>query len=856
MRIKKLYGRFSRWYVFGKLHEPGIELPVSGKEFDLGLVRARLSRVLVTTSVIDVSGVVEGQKPPGLHLSVHARAGAATLSAPVRIDWSENPATGSARGVFQATLNVPPSPHGRLNLRLEMPDGTHRQKTIVRYDQDDLARIIGGMDRAFRQFLAREVLPRTLHFALPGPRHKARRAISRTLDTQTFFAAGARHIDIGASFDATQSAQHQATRSAVDIIVPVFNGYDCLARFFARLGSTTRHERAHIWIIHDRSTDERVWPVIQEFAASADFDGRTTVLHNARNLGFPAAVNRGLMKSRHHAVVLNTDVSLPQHWLARLTAPLADVEVASATPFSNRATLASFPEIDRDNDLPFNLDADSIDAVFAEVAPLAWQLDLPTGVGFCLALSRRFLDRIGGFDADTFGRGYGEENDWCQRAAAIGGRNVLVSNLFVEHDHGLSFPSIEKKRLLARNLNVLNRRYPKFHGEVEAYMNADPALPLRAALFAKLACSRAAGGIEIFIDHTLGGGANWYREERLKAQRAAGRPTIVVSGQRKTGNLYVTIEGNGTVMRLALASFHDLDRLIPAGDHIRWVYNCAVGFAESREVPAFLANRINGMANALEIALHDYFPICPSYTLLDAAGRFCGVPADLERCRDCLAINPHRDSATEGVEIDHWRASWGNLLAQAGTIRAFSHNSARLLERAYPATAGRISIAPHAHMEKLRKVASPAPSGPVTIAVIGSIAYAKGGALVKEAARIARTEGLAARIIVIGELSSEFADPAITVCGRYVRTELPDLAEQHGVHMVWFPSIWPETFSYVTEEAMNMGLPIACFDIGAPAERVRNYDHGLVLNGQDTRQALLAMIEHARKVCATRNRTI
>ena len=90
----------------------------------------------------------------------------------------------------------------------------------------------------------------------------------------------------------------------------------------------------------------------------------------------------------------------------------------------------------------------------------------------------------------------------------------------------------------------------------------------------------------------------------------------------------------------------------------------------------------------------------------------------------------------------------------------------------------------------------------------------------------------------------------MTVTGRYMRSELPDLVEHYGVDMVWFPSIWPETFSYVTEEVMDMGLPIACFDIGAPAERVRGYAGGLVLQNKDARQALMAMLDHLKMACA------
>ena len=47
--------------------------------------------------------------------------------------------------------------------------------------------------------------------------------------------------------------------------------------------------------------------------------------------------------------------------------------------------------------------------------------------------------------------------------------------------------------------------------------------------------------------------------------------------------------------------------------------------------------------------------------------------------------------------------------------------------------------------------------------------------------------------------------------------------------MVFLPSIVPETFSFVAEEVMALGLPLAAFDIGAPAERIRYYTRGAIL---------------------------
>jgi len=56
--------------------------------------------------------------------------------------------------------------------------------------------------------------------------------------------------------------------------------------------------------------------------------------------------------------------------------------------------------------------------------------------------------------------------------------------------------------------------------------------------------------------------------------------------------------------------------------------------------------------------------------------------------------------------------------------------------------------------------------------------------------------------------------------------------------MFLFPSVWPETFSYVTSELMALEVPLACFDLGAPAERVRDYAQGLVVSRIEAAAAL------------------
>jgi GT2 family glycosyltransferase len=94
---------------------------------------------------------------------------------------------------------------------------------------------------------------------------------------------------------------------------------------------------------------------------------------------------------------------------------------------------------------------------------------------------RAALRRLGDFDAETFGRGYGEENDFCLRAAAMGWRNVLCDTAYVVHHGGASFEPLD----LApggENLARLLARWPDYNERVARFIMADPLAPLRLAL--------------------------------------------------------------------------------------------------------------------------------------------------------------------------------------------------------------------------------------------------------------------------------------------------------------------------------------------------------------------------------------
>ena len=176
----------------------------------------------------------------------------------------------------------------------------------------------------------------------------------------------------------------------------------------------------------------------------------------------------------------------------------------------------------------------------------------------------------------------------------------------------------------------------------------------------------------------------------------------------------------------------------------------------------------------------------------------------------------------------------------------FSESSRRLLSRAYPDVTERILVRPH-EVVPLRRV-STAPilkEGPLVLGVIGSIAHHKGAGVVQQLAREIEFTCAPVKVVVIGQLQADSRCEAITVTGPYDRDALPEIVERMGIQLVLFPSICPETFSYVAHEVMSMGLPMVTLDVGAPADLVRTSGLGRVATRSDGPGLLREILEYA-----------
>lgn len=95
----------------------------------------------------------------------------------------------------------------------------------------------------------------------------------------------------------------------------------------------------------------------------------------------------------------------------------------------------------------------------------------PTAHGFCMLIKRSLIAKYGLFD-EAFGKGYGEEVDFCQRIRQAGYYCLLANRAFVFHQEARSFSLEAKAKMLEVNNQIIWERYPNYRQEVRDYMQS------------------------------------------------------------------------------------------------------------------------------------------------------------------------------------------------------------------------------------------------------------------------------------------------------------------------------------------------------------------------------------------------
>ncbi len=638
-------------------------------------------------------------------------------------------------------------------------------------------------------------------------------------------------------FSSCTASAHQrgAPAARVNIVIAVFRDVDT-TRACIDSALASRGDRGD-WVI--LVNDDSPEPEMERLLAGYEAVRDVHVLRNASNLGFVQSVNRALsFCAEGDVLLLNSDAVLFAGALEEMQRVAhGSADIGTVTALSNNATIFSYPNPRHGGARLEDIDWPSLAAIaLRENAGKA--IDVATGHGFCLYVKRDVLRCIGQLD-EAFGRGYGEENDFCARAADLGFRNVAAAGVLVEHRDGSSFQA-EKDVLLPQNLRLLHTRYPEYMELVMAAERRDDLRSARWALDAARLRRAAESGASfaLLVHHNLGGGTTRAIEEIEKAA-GYGAATRLSLTCREDGFLSLSCRAPLIEALFSPGESAELLALLEAAPIRMAVVHHVLGFDEAAitRLGAWLAGR-----HAV-FHVHDYYSLCPRVTMIDAAGRFCDAPPP-DVCTRCIALGGrHEASALTSVPVEAHRPLFARFFEAFNHVVAPSEAAASTMRRVFPGL--EVQVVPHPELS----VGFPrrARSGSDTeIVLFGAIGPHKGAAELVQIATLARLTRPALRFRLIGytDRDDQLRDLGnVELTGHYTLSRLPEMAARSSGRLALFLSGWPETYSYTLTEAVRLGFVPLVPDIGALAERVRAAGFGVVFPHPVAAAQVLSLID-------------
>lgn len=542
---------------------------------------------------------------------------------------------------------------------------------------------------------------------------------------------------------------------------------------------------------------------------------RAKVLACPAPAGWAAAASAALLATDADTVLLDSALRVGPGWLTGLIA------AANAAPAAGSVSglIAGAPA-----EAPFAIGggAAALPAARRGDAPIA----MPT-MGRSLVLLRRACIRATGLPrADAFAQGPLAEADFAARAQALGWAHLAAPSVIAWRS--LAVPEGPVHAALARrNAAVLARLHPDLPDRLVARGTADPLrLARRAIDLRRWAGGRRRCDAVALVTHDDGGGVERVVASRIAEIRREGLRPIVLRPLPEDGPAGVRL-CDGLSRDFPDLRFHlpreadELLEVLRASRVARVEIHSLLHHAQAlRDLPSRL-----GVPH--ELYVHDYAAFCPRVLLTGPAHRYCGEP-DLAACEACIADAGR--IVDEPASLAEYRAVNAALLARARSVIAPARDVAERLRRQFPAVQPVVRAWEAALPARARRRL---PAGEARrVCVIGAIGIEKGYEVLLACARDAAARNLHLSFIVVGHTIDDgrlLETGRAFVTGRFEPGEEIALIRTQQAHFSFLPSVCPETWSFAMSAAWRAGLDVAAFDLGAPAERIRQSGNGWLL---------------------------
>jgi len=567
-----------------------------------------------------------------------------------------------------------------------------------------------------------------------------------------------------------------------------------------------------------------------------------TIIRNKDNLGYTRSINIGIQnlidRNKKYIYTLNSDVLIDESFFRKMQNKMRKNKIASVTALSNGKGNYNIH-------LPNNVD-DKLMLEFANknLETISRYLNnsshsIPTSIGYACAYSTKALKKVGLFDENKFPSGYGEENDWSLRAISKGFIHLMAIDTVVIHkqSHSFGHRSIPFKNF---GLKKVNSDYPVYSRYIQNMGKLN--LITQKLNILNILNSQIFTNNYLFISHGLGGGATQVENEidvelrvSLLQTGESGYRIHLISSHINRNKFRIEIRIDDHTNVIEDLSFED-------GIEIIRKFNFKKVFlgALSGNTDRYFLSKIH-LENIYEwikvndfetdFIMHDFYSICPSYTLIDYNAKYCDVP-EIKVCESCIVKNSFAATSIDFLNMKDWRDLFIKFfeLKQIKII-CWTENSKNLLIKTYGTlvTNKTVIVNPKIYLNVTNNIYRL-----VRIASVGSLNYAKGSSLIIDLANKFKYISTKFKFEFYHFGGSEFIDNSnIYYHGRYQRHELQKLLIEKDIDLLIIPSLWPETYAQVVDEIANLGIPIICLKLGGIFDRFRNNDNFIFVDDFD-----------------------
>lgn len=486
----------------------------------------------------------------------------------------------------------------------------------------------------------------------------------------------------------------------VDIIIPIYNAYDDLCKCLQSVYQYTDLVKNRLILINDNSSDTRIEPYL-----NSQTKENIIIIHNNENKGFSNNINLGMDQSKERDVILlNSDTIVTKNWVEKIVeCAYSDRAIGTVTPLSNNATLCSVPNFCEENSLPEGMNIDQVAAI-VEDCSLKKYPRITVAHGFCMFIKREVINTIGNFDAETFGRGYGEENDFCNRAEQMGYIHVMCDDTYIYHSGTKSFMSEEKEAYIKEHDRILNERYPQQMHNNAVHCQKNPngwvgrniafhldiwngkknILYLLQSDFREGADDNV-GGTQLHVKHLTMGLRKDMNIFVAARDREYLQVTVYTANSEYIFRFYIGEKETFPLLRNRKLA--DIFRMILLGFKIDFVH---VHHTSTTSLDIFY--EANKLGIPIIFTAHDFYYVCPNEKLLDYNGDVCIEKKD-KNCERCL--KERKGICEKNQYLSMWRRVHGEVLGMCKYIITPSDSTKEVLEQYYSIAENKIIVIEH-----------------------------------------------------------------------------------------------------------------------------------------------------------------